>query len=81
MQRAGPEGNRAGGTQVSAALTAAGMFSETEQRARMGLEVQPTFVEMGKRRGSWHTWAWNRGVAGPVRATGTAGSAAPGMRH
>lgn len=44
----------------------------------MGLKAQPTFVETRKRRGSWQPWAWNRGVAGLVRATGTTGSAAPG---
>lgn len=47
----------------------------------MGLEAQPIFVEMEKRRGSWQTWAWNRGVASLVRATGTADSAAPGTGH
>lgn len=47
----------------------------------MELEAQPTFVEMGKTRRSWQTWAWNRGVAGLVRAAGAAGSAAPGMGH
>lgn len=35
-ERAGPEGSRTGGTQVSADLTAAGMFSETEQRGKNG---------------------------------------------
>lgn len=47
----------------------------------MGLDTQPTFVEMGKRRGSWQIWPWNRGVAGLVRATGAAGSAALGTGH
>lgn len=55
QRHAGPEGNKAGGTEVSADLLAAGMFSETEQKDKNGT-------------GSTHSqllWKWEReGAAG-----------------
>lgn len=68
-ERAGPEGSRAGGTQVSADLTAAGMFSETEQKGKNGTGSTANFCGNGKKKGELANLGMNRGVAGLVRDT------------
>lgn len=50
-ERAGPEGSRAGGTQVSADLTAAGIFSETEQKGKNGTRSTANFCGNGEDKG------------------------------
>lgn len=49
--KAGPEGSRAEGTQLSADLTVAGMFSETEQKGKNATGSTGNFCGNGKEKG------------------------------
>lgn len=49
-EEAGPEGGRAEGTQVSADLTVAGMFSETEQKGKNVTGSAGNFCANGKEK-------------------------------
>lgn len=51
QRHAGPEGNKAGGTEVSADLIAAGMFSETEQKGKNGTGSTANFCGNRKEKG------------------------------
>lgn len=51
MQREVQEGSGAEGTQVSADLTAAGVFSETEQKGKNGTGSTASFCGNGKEKG------------------------------
>lgn len=51
QRHAGQEGSKAGGTEAAADLTAAGMFSETEQKGKNGTGSTANCCGNGKEKG------------------------------